>query len=256
MVTPIRRFQSAPRSLDRGDQRRINRRKECGVSIRAPVTRPGRPIFRAVWRRQCRFNPRPGHSTGATRSRFCKVLSKAFQSAPRSLDRGDTTAGWREPRGSCFNPRPGHSTGATKVSVKVAVLHKFQSAPRSLDRGDTVILSPSPALVLFQSAPRSLDRGDRIRCRVFAGRSSFNPRPGHSTGATDVNFFNPLAFAVSIRAPVTRPGRPGGHSILKMDGCFNPRPGHSTGATPRLRLHGNCFEVSIRAPVTRPGRRT
>ena len=92
-------FQSAPRSLDRGDA--------CMplgdpptlhvVSIRAPVTRPGRRR-----RRLCRsrtaacFNPRPGHSTGATRGR-CNILAvdSMFQSAPRSLDRGDATAGCR-----------------------------------------------------------------------------------------------------------------------------------------------------------------
>ena len=60
-------FQSAPRSRDRGD-----------------------PGTGTIWKAGMRFNPRPGHATGAT---------------------GIT--GEEQAVIGCFNPRPGHATGAT-----------------------------------------------------------------------------------------------------------------------------------------------
>ena len=63
-------------------------------------------------------------------------------------------------------------------------LPEFQSAPRSRDRGDRSRIWPASMIALFQSAPRSRDRGD------------FEQVIGINT-----------QILVSIRAPVTRPGR-------------------------------------------------
>ena len=121
---------------------------DADVSIRAPVTRPGRlfPFRRSPGFWFC-FNPRPGHATGAT-----------------SNQTPDYTVSGR------FNPRPGHATGAT----------------------DAVYASK-----------------DIERC--------FNPRPGHATGATEADIVEARIYAVSIRAPVTRPGRPGAASPSRQE---------------------------------------
>ena len=133
------------------------------------------------------FNPRPGHVTGATTGFFLWKHTFMFQSAPRSRDRGDVLF-----------------AGLGRIR------QPFQSAPRSRDRGDSNRNGYSKPVVLFQSAPRSRDRGDRLGSwQCYAVCSSFNPRPGHVTGATRI--------------------------MAKMDDCqhcFNPRPGHVTGATP------------------------
>ncbi len=68
--------------------------------------------------------------------------------------------------------------------------------------------------------------------RIAIRLAGFNPRPGHATGATADGDASVCGDGVSIRAPVTRPGR--------------------------LRMHQRkrpLSVVSIRAPVTRPGRR-
>ena len=107
-----------------------------------------------------------------------------FQSAPRSRDRGD--AKYRVLYGyyCCFNPRPGHATGATNACQHLAVLILFQSAPRSRDRGDMRSFPHLETILLFQSAPRSRDRGDHRSAGYHNHVASFNPRPGHATGAT------------------------------------------------------------------------
>ena len=88
----------------------------------------------------------------------------------------------------------------------------------------------------------------------------FNPRPGHATGATQGTSQHLRKETVSIRAPVTRPGRrdfqkwknfvrefqsaprsrdrgdPVTRVSRELTPCFNPRPGHATGATSRHRL--------------------
>ena len=202
------------------------------VSIRAPVTRPGRP-------------------GGVGKS----TLACMFQSAPRSRDRGDAPRRAGHFGLSCFNPRPGHATGATPEQRCHLRIARFQSAPRSRDRGDTNSHPPG------------------------RGPPCFNPRPGHATGATFQAGSKQIVALVSIRAPVTRPGRPKrrrssahSHTVsirapVTRPGrlswksnhhpqvCFNPRPGHATGATLEQPTHHHLQVVSIRAPVTRPGRR-
>ena len=155
------------------------------VSIRAPVTRPGR-LFddhdQAIQATVSIRAPvtRPGRLEGTVRS----GQGELFQSAPRSRDRGDPPITILRWIWSCFNPRPGHATGATNC----------------------------------------------IRAAA-AGGSCFNPRPGHATGATQT-----------------------GQTADEMSYGFNPRPGHATGATFVARVPVGRGTVSIRAPVTRPGR--
>ncbi len=93
------------------------------------------------------------------------------------------------------------------------------------------MLSAVTVQAVFQSALRSRDRSDPEPARAAGELQRFNPRPGLATGATSRWRSRPAAWAVSIRAPVSRPGR--------LDGW----------------LSGLTFEgVSIRAPVSRPGR--
>ena len=131
-------FQSAPRSRDRGDLK----------------SKPWRmPLI-------C-FNPRPGHATGATCDCECD----------RRL--------WR-----CFNPRPGHATGAT-IFIKMNQDGMVVSIRAPVTRpGRHIMEYDADGDQMFQSAPRSRDRGDARRFGWQAKSKSFNPRPGHATGAT------------------------------------------------------------------------
>ena len=194
----------------------------------------GATFYRRRWsRNQHCFNPRPGHATGATQG----------------------SLGARSPLHR-FNPRPGHATGATShpafpciihnVSIRAPVTRpgrhdntrncarhgKFQSAPRSRDRGDSDMRDFPSFFARFQSAPRSRDRGDRelISC--------------------------PALLVEFQSAPRSRDRGDGGLYFLAAGyGCFNPRPGHATGATTTNPVGRPLTDVSIRAPVTRPGRR-
>ena len=154
----------------------------------------------------------------------------------------------------------------------------FQSAPRSRDRGDPQCADAPPDYEQFQSAPRSRDRGDLTSGFELPAVPCFNPRPGLATGATSSANLCSADLRVSIRAPVSRPGRREGGKENKAsakfqsaprsrdrgDGgvgendlvriCFNPRPGLATGATSATPLQSKRSKVSIRAPVSRPGR--
>ena len=159
-------FQSAPRSLLRGDLRpRLQDGRHDSVSIRAPQSPAGRQYPPPPLPPQAGFNPRPAVSCGATyqalgsRRALYNVSIRApqspagrrqdrwfdhwtirFQSAPRSLLRGDKVPIW------------------TSICSR-----KFQSAPRSLLRGDRKKGSSFTTVSSFQSAPRSLLRGDSLR---------------------------------------------------------------------------------------------
>ena len=83
----------------------------------------------------------------------------------------------------------------------------------------------------------------------------FNPRPGLATGATQVRILPGLLVCVSIRAPVSRPGRPRGTMLVQATGGVSirapvSRPGRQYHRHHEQRKH----TVSIRAPVSRPGR--
>ena len=182
------KFQSAPRSRDRGDPLALSNQPPCVVSIRAPVSRPGRPA---------RVQP--------------AVIRSGFQSAPRSRDRGDSSCNASGSPYQSFNPRPGLATGATsRMSESIASRHaRFQSAPRSRDRGDSFDFC-------------SFGFGDGVSIRAPVSRPGrllpessnctrsdcFNPRPGLATGATSSH-----------------------RMIATTEACFNPRPGLATGAT-------------------------
>ncbi len=158
------KFQSAPRSRDRGDRKPATLARAIVVSIRAPVTRPGRQFLRCEKGHSGNsFNPRPGHATGAT----------ARLDATENLSRR-------------FNPRPGHATGATMQPNAPHQPCGFQSAPRSRDRGDRIPKSTPGQSTSFNPRPGhatgATPNGWSIRNR---GRG-FNPRPGHATGATHV----------------------------------------------------------------------
>ena len=181
---PLVMFQSAPRSRDRGDEVRSHGEGRNVVSIRAPVTRPGRPA---------------GNAGNAQQT--------VFQSAPRSRDRGDPLCPRWVIRITGFNPRPGHATGATHCScgtvTKVSVsIRAPVTRPGRLNQ-----ISAGLPANRFQSAPRSRDRGDIVSDRIEPSPTGFNPRPGHATGATEQRRVLCRVFQVSIRAPVTRPGR-------------------------------------------------
>ena len=202
-----------------------------------------------------------------------------FQSAPRSRDRGDVGGLRSNVPDIRFNPRPGHATGAThcscgtvtkvSVSIRAPVTRPgrlsdplltyqdcaFQSAPRSRDRGDSAPRPQQTRTEPFQSAPRSRDRGDPVWLMINAVSRSFNPRPGHATGATGchgVARFRHVCFN-------PRPGHATGATCqsatrVTPQAGFNPRPGHATGATLAMGRKPTVPMVSIRAPVTRPGR--
>ncbi len=187
VVTADSKFQSAPRSRERGDQ------NVSAVSLMARWFQSApRSRERGDWRgvhhvggASSGFNPRPAHASGATPTGFGSSFSEyvsirapltragrqhfflslfrssGFQSAPRSRERGDSLE-----------------------RMKRQVTSEFQSAPRSRERGDTEAPARKRAYSMFQSAPRSRERGDQaIKCG----------------GACSAR--------VSIRAPLTRAGR-------------------------------------------------
>ncbi len=226
------------------------------VSIRAPVSRPGRPHPPLRRQNKMCFNPRPGLATGATRALVQRqargtVSIRAPVSRPgrRRAKRIAGTSGDVSIRAPVSRPgRPG------AAGFKV-MLNTFQSAPRSRDRGDLLVPKLATMDDKFQSAPRSRDRGDvKIGRLTLTGRR-FNPRPGLATGATvgngnvlqrlGVSIRAPVSrpgrldlkdkdgkqLSVSIRAPVSRPGRPLRLIFSPALNCFNPRPGLATGAT-------------------------
>ena len=130
----------------------------------------------------------------------------------------------------------------------------FQSAPRSRDRGDALTASPHRSLCWFQSAPRSRDRGDFSQFHNRHQLSGVSIRaPVSRPGRAVVAGAGVQSSIVSIRAPVSRPGRRRRLGRTSESG-FNPRPGLATGATRRRGWVCASVSVSIRAPVSRPGR--
>ena len=162
----------------------------------------------------------------------------------------------RQGRRHCFNPRPALSNGATDrydgqdlgcgVSIR---------APLSRT-GRHRIQRVEVSRLWFQSAPRSLERGDQTEAEASGLIAGFNPRPALSNGATAPTSQPLPAGAVSIRAPLSRTGRPRGSDAARSDCPVSIRaPLSRTG---RHRHHA-AWEVdgavSIRAPLSRTGRR-
>ena len=250
------------------------------VSIRAPASRPGRPYRHGRVRRPRHVSIRaPASRPGRLATMLQPCRRSSFQSAPRPHDRGDRceTRAIKDPRG--FNPRPGLTTGATgklntsretgPVSIrapasrpgrrilarKPTASKAFQSAPRPHDRGDDPFDLFLRAIQQFQSAPRPHDRGDFNMGMMTGWKSSFNPRPGLTTGATRP--FPPSLWLQLRFNP--RPGLTTGATSSSTSGCTEhaafqsaPRP-HDRGdfRNPAIAAHEG---VSIRAPASRPGR--
>ena len=181
-------FQSAPRSLDRGDS-----------------SAPARlSSFTS-------FNPRPGHSTGATQT-FAAALSVVHRVSIRAPvtrpGRHQIATGDADQLHS-FNPRPGHSTGATcrptpqHRSAIVVSIRAPVTRPGRLDNRDRLL---SAVMTVSIRAPVTRPGRHGVAWRDGICQC-FNPRPGHSTGATEWPEESCEASEVSIRAPVTRPGR-------------------------------------------------
>jgi len=63
-----------------------------------------------------------------------------------------------------------------------------------------------------------------------------------------------LVQLVSIRAPLSRAGRPATPCVSSTSRSFNPRPALASGATPPRWTGSRCWTVSIRAPLSRAGR--
>ena len=162
-VFGLARFQSTPRSIERGDRwRRATAMAVRAVSIHAPLDRAGRPIScRDTW------------------------MPKKFQSTPRSIERGDAQRPKMIAPNARFNPRPARSSGATKKDARprsCSVSFNPRPArssgatadPLRLDLG-VVGFNPRPArssgatprahgrgwssAPTFQSTPRSIERG-------------------------------------------------------------------------------------------------
>jgi len=108
------KFQSAPRSRDRGD---------------SPPASPLRPAYR--------FNPRPGLATGATGAGRDGNFIYMFQSAPRSRDRGRPRALLRRHQTVVFQSAPrSRDRGDGTTTVMPAPSTVFQSAPGLATGGD------------------------------------------------------------------------------------------------------------------------
>ena len=179
-----RRFQSAPRSEERGD-------------IRSGGTSP----------REACFNPRPAPRSGAMDSflspaRRSGVSIRAplrgagrwvaiddlgdihmFQSAPRSEERGDLALGIKPPSAWCFNPRPAPRSGAMGPQY------------RELLRKSVSIRAP------LRGAGRFDDSG------TVTATMRFNPRPAPRSGAIPLKSSKGVSTSVSIRAPLRGAGR-------------------------------------------------
>ncbi len=254
-------FQSAPRSRERGDTSQIPIREQSRpVSIRAPLTRAGRLSPVSDLDDQSLVSIRaPLTRAGRLFALLFISISAWFQSAPRSRERGD-------------------SNGRSLTTCLLA----FQSAPRSRERGDRFAPCDVAAVGSFQSAPRSRERGDPFNRSLTEFNNRFNPRPAHASGATlqstdSAVCFNPrpahaagrltaaIGVDVSIRAPLTRAGRPGALTLRIV--TFQSAPRSAAGrlclsanrrsemfqSAPRSRERGDTLTRSTRC--TRDGQR-
>ncbi len=131
------------------------------VSIRAPLSRAGRRLSER--QTDLRVSIRAPLSRAGRRDDLVRSPRlQRFQSAPRSVERGDASdLGASRATSIGFNPRPAQSSGATRSTMHSALRRvMFQSAPRSVERGDRSRRPHRERMLLFQSAPRSVERGD------------------------------------------------------------------------------------------------
>ena len=158
------RFQSAPRSEDRGDRDRTRHRARQATFQSAPRSEDrGDSRTPARTSSPTCFNPRPDPKTGAT----CP------HERPRRCHQVSIRAPIR---------RPGRLSGFTRTPRTSS----FQSAPRSEDRGDARALANSGSRSGFNPRPDPKTGATSGSLRIHPRGSSFNPRPDPKTGATRV----------------------------------------------------------------------
>ncbi len=206
-----RRFQSTPRSEERGDQAYSAIQAYIKVSIHAPLRRTGR-----------RYASR------------CCVDSHAFQSTPRSEERGDAVPSVQVHIASVFQSTPRSEERGDLGMKPSASSLEFQSTPRSEERGDQGLggarpgrpgrFNPRPAPKNGATSWFSPALGCRFGC--------FNPRPAPKNGATPgvkEPLFELLKFQSTPRSEER--GDAGAASTGPWASCFNPRPAPKNGAT-------------------------
>ena len=201
-----------------------------------------------------RFNPRPALASGTTPpcGHPCAVGVVSIRAPLSRAGRRKADFGILWYNG--FNPRPALASGTTPMIRFTSRTMMFQSAPRSRERDD--LHSPIAPL---------------RPCR-------FNPRPALASGTTFVSTARISDECVSIRAPLSRAGRPrrpnarraarrfqsAPRSRERDDSMsaklplgfigFNPRPALASGTTCWCMLFVRFQRVSIRAPLSRAGR--
>ncbi len=108
-----RKFQSAPRSEERGDVQIRTGALLLIVSIRAPLRRTGRYGLTPGRRRALGFNPRPAPKSGAmVFPRALLVGLARFNPRPAPKSGAIHRPSRDKPRGWSFNPRPAPMSGA------------------------------------------------------------------------------------------------------------------------------------------------
>ena len=252
----LNKFQSAPRSEERGDghhhptspqkccfnprpapksgaiQTTSGQTTDQRVSIRAPLRRAGR-WHRCGYRRQWRcFNPRPAPKSGAMTPAFHESSQGAcFNPRPAPKSGAISTPALPFPALLSFNPRPAPKSGAiyeqilAEKQANVSIRAPLRRAGRCKKAGASFV----PAM--FQSAPRSEERGD----------TPAQAREG--------------AVEVSIRAPLRRAGRCAASQGAPPRNNVSIRaPLRRAGRYPELGLGSVFVQVSIRAPLRRAGR--
>ncbi len=178
------RFQSAPRSEERGDRACVGGMRGTSAFQSAPRSEERGDIYSLLSKSEAlSFNPRPAPKSGAI-DYFNLIRAGCAVSIRAPLRRAGR---WPASRGraACgrFNPRPAPKSGAMlRVNRPLVGVHVSIRAP--LRRaGRCYECRESGNWEEFQSAPRSEERGDCSRARASCPSCSFNPRPAPKSGA-------------------------------------------------------------------------
>ncbi len=251
------RFNPRPAQSSGATWRSVEDARERTVSIRAPLSRAGRPGRMNSELAYQGFNPRPAQSSGATSySGVIMLLRIWFQSAPRSVERGDCLRCPRLRGLSRFNPRPAQSSGATLDAGRTSLAYDV-SIRAPLSRAGRPSHEPNPGNVLVSiRAPLSRAGRHRVADDPVQHTPRFNPRPAQSSGATcGRQCVDELRWRFNPR-PAQSSGATAQHADRDVTNVsFNPRPAQSSGATRRIRdVADRVLRVSIRAPLSRAGR--
>ncbi len=253
-------FQSAPRSVERGDPTTAAHATDAsGVSIRAPLSRAGRLRVRAG----CSADPvsiraplsragRPQPSAIVSAMRLVSIrapLSRAGRLVRTSASRNGTLVSIRAPLSRAGRrSRRGESAHSRSVSIRAPLSRAGRLRADQLTKSSGMGFNPRPA----QSSGATLSS-----CLVDRGRCAFQSAPRSvERGDLPAHAYRVVTLRVSIRAPLSRAGRPGTTITCVDVRSFNPRPAQSSGATCRSATSDVATDVvvSIRAPLSRAGR--